>query len=204
MKFRRVVFLSLGTSTNVIGGAGIVFNAGASHALLSVSTANQGVRLNGAVTLASDLAIDTGAGAGDITFTAAGTIDSVAAEHNRLTLSAGSGSALFNNNLGAGSAGDQTLGNLVITTAAGGVIFGGADLATIGGSGPLTTIKTNGLIDLGKIGRASCRERVEFTAGAGHAIINVSTANQGVRHKRGVTPASDLAIECGDHHGAIT
>src|SRR5439155_279173 len=137
-------------TTNVIGGAGIVFNAGASHALLSVTTNNQGVRLNGAVTLASDLAIDTGAGAGDITFTAAGTIDSVAAEHNRLTLTAGSGSALFNNNLGGGTVGgDQTLGNLVITTAAGGVIFGGADLASVGGSGPLTSVKTNGLIDLG-------------------------------------------------------
>ena len=39
--------------------------------LLTVTTTNANVRLNGAVTLNSSLKIDTGAGAGDITFTAA-------------------------------------------------------------------------------------------------------------------------------------
>ena len=101
-------------SQSVVSG-GIVLNGGAS--LLIITTTNSNVRLNGAVTLNSNVKIDTGAGAGDITFTAAnagtGRIDSQVNEHNDLTLNAGTGSVFFNGNIG----GTQTLGNLIVEAA---------------------------------------------------------------------------------------
>src|SRR4029078_8062006 len=96
-------------------------------------------RRNGAVTPQANVTIDTGSGLGDITFTAADTttrgIDSQATEHNDLLLSAGTGSVLSNGDLGA----HQTLGSLIVETAAGGVAFGAADTASIGSAGPVTT-----------------------------------------------------------------
>ena len=111
------------TAADVIGGTGITFNAGAGT--LVVTTTGDNVRLNGAVTLNSDLTLDTGSGdAGDITFTTAGKIDSQGVEHNDLLLNAGTGSVLFNGNIGSTS----TIGSLTVDTASGGVTFGGADV----------------------------------------------------------------------------
>src|SRR6185369_4589056 len=121
------------TAADVIAGTGITFNGGAGP--LTVTTTNSPVRLNGVVTLNTNLTIDTGAGPGDITFTAAnvlagagtGRIDSQLGEHNDLTLNAGTGSVFFNGNVGS----VQTLGQLLVDTAAAGVTFGGADTASI-------------------------------------------------------------------------
>src|SRR6185503_15734951 len=146
--------LDIGTglaATDVIGGTGIVFNGGSSP--LTVTTTNSAVRLNGAVTLNTNVKLDTGSGAGDITFTAAnviagagtGRIDSQTGEHNDLTLNAGTGSVFFNGNIG----GVQTLGSLLVETAAGGVTFGAAATATIGAAGPVTTVHTEGPLDIG-------------------------------------------------------
>jgi len=68
---------------------------------VTITTTNDDVRLNGAVTLNSDLTIDTGTGAGNITFTNSATIDSQGSEHNDLLLKAGTGSVFFNANIGA-------------------------------------------------------------------------------------------------------
>src|SRR4029078_844324 len=114
-------------AADVIGGTGIIFNGASS--LLTVTTNNANVRLNGEVTLNSNLKIDTGLGAGDITFTTAnagsGKVDSQTGEHNDLTLDAGTGSIFFNGNIGE----NQSLGSLIVDAAAGGVTFGGADIA---------------------------------------------------------------------------
>src|SRR5262249_59164861 len=102
----------------------------------------------------SDLKIDPAGGGSNLPFTAGdvstvpttGRIDSQGLnEHNDLKLNAGTGSVFFNGNIGGG----QTLQTLVVDTAAGGVTFGGADAATIGASGPVTTVHTEGLIDIG-------------------------------------------------------
>src|SRR4029078_922436 len=134
---------------DVIGGTGIVLNGGAG--LLTITTTNSDVRFNGAVTLNSDVTIDTGGGAGNITFTAGnagtGKIDSQANEHNDLTLNAGTGSVFFNGNIGTTAA--APLGSVVVDPAAGGVTFGGADNATIGATGPVTTVHTENQIDIG-------------------------------------------------------
>mgnify|MGYP003345497772 CR=1 FL=1 len=49
--------IDLGVGTNVIGGTGIVFNAGSGT--LSVQTSEDNIRLNGAVTLHTDVRLDT-------------------------------------------------------------------------------------------------------------------------------------------------
>src|SRR5262249_51556883 len=133
--------------------------------------------------------IDTAGGGSNITFTAGdvstvpttGRIDSQGndalnnPEHNDLKLNAGTGSVFFNGNIGGG----QTLQTLVVDTAAGGVTFGGADAATIGASGPVTTVHTEGLIDIGSgftaadvIGGTG----IVFNAGPGtNSLLSVTT-----------------------------
>lgn len=180
---------------------GIVFNGGST--LLTVTTNNANVRLNGAVTLNSNLKIDTGAGVGDITFTAASTgsgrIDSQTGEHNDLTLNAGTGSIFFNGNIGA----NQSLGSLIVDTAAGGVTFGGSDIAVTGGSGPLTTIRTEGIIDIG-----SGTNAADVIGGTG-IIFNggnsqcVTTNNANVRLNGAVTLHSSLKISTGSGTGHV-
>jgi hypothetical protein len=54
-------------ASDVIGGTGITFNAGPlATSLLTVTTNNASVRLNGAVTLNSDLTLDTGGDPGTL------------------------------------------------------------------------------------------------------------------------------------------
>src|SRR5205085_156624 len=194
------------TAADVIGGTGITFNGGAGP--LTVTTTNSPVRLNGAVTLDTNLKIDTGAGPGDITFTAAnviggagtGRIDSQAGEHNDLVLSAGTGSVFFSGNLGA----VQTLGNLLVDTAAGGVTFGGADTASIGASAPVTTIHTEDQIDLGT-GTTAAHviggTGITFNGGAGP--LTVTTTNSPVRLNGAVTLDTNLQIDTGAGPGDI-
>jgi hypothetical protein len=129
-------------STNVIAG-GIVFNGGAGT--IAFQTTDDNVRLNGAVTLQSATNIDTGDNAGDITFTSDAMIDSQASEVNDLFLDAGDGTITFNANIGD----NQRLDTLTVDRAAGGVIFGGADTVTSGGTGPVTSVATDGAIDIG-------------------------------------------------------
>ena len=68
-------------SLATIGGNGIVFNGGAGG-LLTIETGNDAVRINGAVTLESDLRIDTDVAAatdmevGNVTFTNDSPVDS--------------------------------------------------------------------------------------------------------------------------------
>ena len=105
-------------STAVITG-GIVFDGGGDNdnlltdSLLTITTTNATVRLNGPVTLNSDLTITAGSGAGDITFAAESTIDSQETEHNDLKLTAGTGGIAFAGAVG----GTAPLGTVTIGTA---------------------------------------------------------------------------------------
>src|SRR6185295_11240196 len=152
---------------NVIGGTGIVFNAGPlATSKLTITTTDDDVRLNGAVTLNSDLTIDTGAvGAGNITFTNSATIDSQGSEHNDLVLNAGTGSVFFNANIGTATA-TSSLGTMTVTTASGGVTSGQTDANSgAGGTGPVTTVNTDGAIDIGTVGNVIGGTGIVFNAG---------------------------------------
>src|SRR5204863_177879 len=93
------------TAANIIGGTGITFNGGPlASSLLTITTTNDNVRLNGAVTLNSDLTIDTGAGIGNITFTNSATIFSQSAAHTALIYTLSLHDALPISNIGAATA----------------------------------------------------------------------------------------------------
>src|SRR4029078_9301477 len=197
------------TAANVIGGTGITFNAGGlATSLLTITTTNDNVRLNGAVTLNSDLTIDTGAGGGDITFTNSATIDSQGAEHNALLLKAGTGSVFFNGNIGAAS-GTSSLGTMTITTAAGGVPFGQSDSSSgFGGTGPVTTVNTDGAIDIGSGATAANvigGTGLTFNAGGlATSLLTITPTNDNVRLNGAVTLNSALTIDTGAGAGDIT
>jgi hypothetical protein len=106
-----------------IGADGIVFNGGDGNTI-SLATPGGGIRLNGAVELASDVFIDTtadGQPGAEIRFTLWAPIDSQFEESNGLTLTAGTdGVVSFNSDIGA----TQALGHLIVTDAKS-VVFGG-------------------------------------------------------------------------------
>ncbi len=140
------------TSINTTGpiditGGSIVFDGGPGAAnVLTVTTPDEEVRINGPVTLDSSLAINTSGG--NILFTSVATIDSQSGESNNLTLSSAVGTVTFNANLG----GNVPLGDLTVQGTTGQLTFGGAGSATAGSDdGPVTLISTAGAIDLAPI-----------------------------------------------------
>ena len=130
--------------------SGIVFNGGNDNSrdtgvvddLLTIQTTNDDIRLNGSVRLDSDVVLDTdlddsddltrpSVTGGDVLFTNDAFVDSQSSEANDLTLDAGAQSVFFNENIGAGVAGE--LGQLIVEEAdglndagveTGGVVFG--------------------------------------------------------------------------------
>ena len=123
-------------------GTGIVFNGGSAGNLLTLQSTGDFVRLNGAVTLQTDVVLDTDLHdandqGGDVTFTRAGTVDSQASEANDLAIDAGSDSVFFNADIGAGTNGQ--LGHLVVSEADGGVTFGESDTDQGAGSTSFVT-----------------------------------------------------------------
>ena len=116
-------------SLEQITGTGITLNGGGDNdnsgadSTLTLTTFSEAARFNGAVTLNSDVRIDTddddadtNAGGGDVLFTRLATIDSqddgADTEANRLVIDAGSSSTLFNANIGV--AGMNELGSLIV------------------------------------------------------------------------------------------
>ncbi|MEO8494498.1 MAG: hypothetical protein ABI614_05485, partial [Planctomycetota bacterium] len=134
--------IDIGVGTNVIAGTGITLNGGSGELL--IATVNANVRLNGAIHARSDMAIDTGDGAGSITLTSSAAVISSRA----VRLDAGSGAVSINANLGSQQ---QRLGSFTIERAAGGVVIGGADAGVTGGAGPVTEIASDGPISIGSV-----------------------------------------------------
>ncbi len=188
--------IDIGMANHVIGGAGIVFNGG--DETLHLTTEDASVRLNGAVTLNSDLEIDTNAaidtGGGTVTFTSAATIDSETGEASNLTIDAGTEQVLFNNDLGA----INPLGALTITQADFGVRFGQAGIpgeSDLGQHsdelGLVNTIATDGPIDIG-VGSHVITGGIVLNNGDG--TLDLSTTDDTVRFNGFVTLASDVDI----------
>src|SRR5262245_65492661 len=90
--------INIGSATVIDGG--ITLNGGVAN-LLAISTTGDSVRLNGTVTLSTNVSIDTdstnvGSEGGDIVFTAAAPVDSATGENNDLTADSGSANIVFN------------------------------------------------------------------------------------------------------------
>src|SRR4029079_12984701 len=171
------------------GGTGIVLNAGVD--MLTITTTDDTVRFNGAVTLASGVTIDTNATGlgGTITFTSAATIDSQTDEHNDLVIDAGSQQVLFNNNLGA----VQSRGVFPILKADGGVFFGEADTDQGPGTiGPVAIISTDGAIDIGVAENVIAGAGIVFNAG--RQPLRITTTDDTVRLNGAVSLLSSLDI----------
>jgi hypothetical protein len=183
--------VDIGIGTNFIGGAGIVLNGGPD--VIAITATGADMRFNGVVTLQSDTAISTGDTAGDITFTNDSPVDSQAAEFNSLTLTAGTGTVRFNENIGEG----QPLNALTVTRADGGVIFGESDSETPGSgtTGPVSVVATNGAIDIGS-GTNVVDGGIVLNAGAG--TFAITTTGDDVRFNGAVVLDTDVAITTGN------
>lgn len=195
-------YLDIGQNTP-IGSDGIVLNGG--HDLdgepltLTIASAGGAMRFNGAVSLWSDVHIDTtdaeSSFGSQIRFTQYAAIDSQDGEQSDLILTAGEGSIEFNADLGS----QQSLDRLEITIADGGVVFGASDEPEASGDGaPVTAIRADGGIDLGSL--AVLAEGIVFNAGldAGdEQVLTIVTDGAGVRVNGPVTLASHLTIDSG-------
>ncbi|MGZ0164085.1 MAG: beta strand repeat-containing protein, partial [Planctomycetales bacterium] len=186
-------------STTVIAG-GIVLNGGAAGTIAFITT-DDDVRFNGAVTLQTDATIDTGNNAGDITFTSDSTIDSedgtadaplgTTIERHDLFLDAGDGTVTFNANIGD----TQRLDTLTVDRAAGGVIFGAADTAATGAAGPVTSVATDGAIDIGSGTTADDVITGGIVLNGATTGITFQTSSDTIRFNGPVTLNSDVTLD---------
>ena len=188
-------------SVSPIGDLGIWFDAGhtpSSQPLtLHLTTTGDAVRLNGAVQLRSDVAMDTSdsdpsAGA-QILFTNNAPIDSRAGQSNDLTLTAGTGGVEFNTSIGS----QVALDRLEVTRADNGVIFGGADDpgGGTGDQGPVPIVNAIGGINIGSI--SVITGGIVLNAGADQRM-EVGSDGTDIRFNGFVTLASHVAISTGD------
>lgn len=195
-----VFFLDLGSDT-VMGDGGIVLNGGHDLAgdplTLTIASASGAMRFNGAVSLGSDVRIDTadaGASFGaEIRFTQNAPIDSQAGQRYDLTLAAGEGHIEFNANLGE----THALDRLEVVRADAGVVFGAADEPEPGGDrAPVTLVKAQGGIDLGS--DEAITGGIVLNAGVVSGdtqVITLATDGADLRMNGPVTLASHATIE---------
>lgn len=206
--------LDVGTGSDEIGGVGIVLNGGTADDQLTVQTTGDAIRLNGPVTLQTNVTLDTdladpGEG-GTITFTRAATIDSQSGETNDLFVDAGDGSVLFNANLGS----SDRLGTFTVDRAAGGVVFGQSDTDTgPGGTDVVTQVMTNGPIDIGSettaddviggtgivLNGGGNNQFDNLDTFAGDSMLLITTTGDDVRFNGAVSLNSDLVINTVDN-----
>jgi hypothetical protein len=183
--------------------SGIVLNAGRVDDVeqqLELNTAGTDVRLNGPVTLASHVAINTGeADGGDIVFTDESQADSEPGESNDLVLTAGWGGVEFNADIGA----QEPLHWLEVTRADGGVVFGGADSAEgeLGDRGPVQQVTVAAGLDLGS--QAVLNGGIVHNAGPGQEQAVRVTANN-ARWNGPVWLNSPVLVDTATGNGDIT
>ena len=178
---------------------GIVLNGGTVTAgdKLTITTTSDAVRFNGAVTLSTDVRIDTSVGAasglevGNVLFTNDASIDSFASEANDLVINAGLASVYFNEDLGTAVGGE--LGRLEVERADGGVVFGQADNESGLDTGPVNQIK---LVGDGTSGNALDLGSLDVIHGG--IVLNGGTVTAG--DKLTITTTSDAVR----FNGAVT
>lgn len=188
--------LNFGSGTNVIGGAGVVLS-GSAIAPQRITTTDDAVRLNGAVTLETDVVIETGLTGARIQFTNAASINSGITRHSSLIMDAGTASIEFNEDLGL----VRPLGSLTVIRADNGVVFGAADTETAIGDGPVNAIFTDQPIDIGNGTNVIGGRHIVFNGGTD--AVQISTTDDNVRLNGQVRLHSDLRIDTGDGAGDI-
>ena len=189
---------------------GIVFNAGpGADDVLTLETTGDPVRLNGPVSLETDVRIDTDdqdndTVGGDVLFTNDAPIDSQLSEFNELVIDAGTARVFFNEDIGA-NADESKLGRLVIEEADGGVWFGewGSETSALavnkdGDTGPVEFIKLDGddtanpALDLGK------QDVIGGIVLNGGTKLTILTTGDAVRINGPVTLESHVEIDTTD------
>ena len=96
-----------------------------------MQTSSDAIRFNGAVTLSSNVVLDTDnadgtdTAGGTITLTNDAPINSASNEHNNFTLDAGTAAITFNATIGGAACGPENLGDFSITEADAGLVFVG-------------------------------------------------------------------------------
>tara|TARA_R110002072_G_scaffold145459_1_gene291873 strand:+ start:236 stop:20809 length:20574 start_codon:yes stop_codon:yes gene_type:complete len=201
-------------SATTIGAGGITFDGVASTT--TIETTSDTIRLNGAVTLNTDLRIDTdetaaaSTGGATVTFTSDTPIDSQASEGNDLTIDAGTAQILFNEDIGNAAAGSE-LGRLVIEEATAGVTFGVADTETpgTGGSGPVNVISLvgDGALSALDVGSVTTIGGSGIVFNGGPDVTNtllVETTGDDVRINGAVVLNSSVEITTGAGDGDVT
>lgn len=173
--------ISIG-SASPIGGTGVVFNAGDGNTL-QVTTTGDDVFVDGAVELRSSLSIDTGATAGNITFTTNATIDSEGGENNDATFAAGRGSFSVSNDIGL----KQSLGKLTVNSAEAGV--------TIGDAAVVAVVSAVDGIDFGVGSNEITGSGIVLNGGAN--TLRLETAGGDIRLNGDTTVASELTFATG-------
>ena len=188
--------IDLGVGTNVLGS--IMFN-GTATAGTTISTTNDDVRFNGPTQLGTKLTINTGSGAGDVTFTSDAPVDSKAGLVSDLVVNAGAGSLLFNEDLGA----IDPLGHLTVVQADGGITLGAADTETTGSgaAGPVNLVRTARSIDLGVGTTVITGSGIRLNGGDNPLVIE--TAGFDIRANGAVSAQSDVRLVTGDGGGNI-
>ena len=101
--------IALGSAESISGG--IVLNAG--NATLAIETSAGDIDINGPVEIRSNVAIDTGAGGGNLNLSAKSTLDSQLGESNNVNVTLDAGNATFGAAVGA----TNPLGELRFTSA---------------------------------------------------------------------------------------
>lgn len=184
-RIRSTSPIDIGTGVNVIGGAGVVFDAGDGQTLL-VTTTGDDVRINGAVELRSHLSINTGLTLGDITFTNVATINSEPGEQNQLTLNAGAASVLLNSDIGVRDA----LSALAVTRADAGVTIG-TD------ANPVTLVRAFGGIDVGVGTTEIAGAGIVLNGGTGAIRLETSGADLRLNGPTTLASATELVTGAG-------
>ncbi len=190
--------LNIGVGSTPIQGAGIILNAGAADLLITSKDAD--VRFNGPLTLASHLAITTGAGAGDVVFTNDTPVDSESGRFFELHVDAGSGAVRFNEDLGnRDPVANTALGRLIVSRAAGGVLFGESitEVPGAGSTGPVDFVRLRGDLDIGAGGEVIGGAGIVLTGGAANGM-QVASSEGGMRWNGRVSLANHVRFETRD------
>ncbi|MBM81193.1 MAG: hypothetical protein CMJ78_11450, partial [Planctomycetaceae bacterium] len=200
---RTVAEINLGKGTeddDEISGS-VILNGGNSGLIEVRTIAGGTVRINGPLTIQTDVRIDTdptantSTGGADVTFTNQASIDSQASEANDLVIDVGVASVFFNEDIG--TAADGELGRLEVEGSdATSVVFGQADVESAADTGPVNRIElvgggtTANALDIGSLDVVG---RVVFNGGAANTIIETTT--DAVRINGPVILESDLRID---------
>ncbi len=168
-----------------LNGAFLQNGAGAVSIAGDITTTNDGIRFDGAVTLTGNVALDTGAGAGNISFSS--TLTGTTAGGQTLTLNAGTGSLGFTGGVGA-----TQLGTVTVSDASGGVTV------TSTFSAASLSITNGGAVDLnGTVTTPSGFSSAGTTFDNTGATITTTNNDIVINHTGNVTIAAALSSGSG-------